>query len=218
MGLNEMPERIKKYIENETSGDRPRETNKLSVTELIGCLRKSWFDRKAPEPKQFKTRFAFWRGNLMDREITSLYPRNQVRVTHRVRGTPIIVAGRIDFIDDDGAVADLKTTDGMFFIKRDGAKDTNVKQVLFYAYYEGVNKARLYYMSMGEWEQVDVDASNDKQEKNLNEIESNAKILYDALLSGKPPEFQDGYNTSYWECKGKEWKCEYYDRCYGKKK
>jgi len=212
-----MPKTIMKYIRNENGKDRIRELNKLSATELNGCLRKAWFERIDPAPRPFKTLFAFWRGNLMDRELTALFPRNQVRVTYRVRGTPIVIAGRIDFIDEDGAVADLKTTDGMFFIKRDGAKDSNVKQVLFYAFCEATTKARLYYLSMGEWHKVEVDASEEKINENLKLFEQNAKILYDALVKGAAPEFQDTYCKDYWECKGKEWKCEYYDRCYGKK-
>jgi len=222
MGIEELPERIKAHlIAKTTRTERKSANNRIGVTELLGCQKKSYLRRKEPMPISLKQAFVFFRGQIFDDAFTPLFARNQVRVTHRIVGTPIVITGRIDFIDDDGAVADWKTIDGTYWIESKGAKEENVRQVLFYCYCEGIDKGRLYYMSLGNLIKIDIDANQEVQLENLEDLEERAKTLNNALVCGRTPKRDSDHTPDFWECsytKGKdEFRCEYYDTCYGEK-
>lgn len=225
MSFEDMPQRIKDHLLKCANRDMGRtyEDNRLSVTELVGCLRKAYFKRKDPRPVGLDMAFYLRRGILFDEDFTSLFPRNQVRVTHRINDTPIVIAGKFDFINDENeivdVVADLKTMDNLYWIEKRGPKDSNMKQVIFYCYCEGKDAAELHYVSMGNWIRCHVDAGSVAQKDVMDELEQNAKLLYGALVSGTPPEIDGDHNEDYWECQyeknGRKIKCEYYEVCYG---
>jgi len=222
MSIQDMPKTIQNYLMTKMNRDEKEyRDNRISVTDLCGCLRKAYFKRREPAPITLEQAFTFNRGILFDEEYTSLFPRNQVRVTHRISNYPIVITGRLDFIDEDGAVADWKTIDGTYWIEQKGAKEENITQVLFYAYCEGLDKARLYYMSLGNLIKVDVDADDKTQLENMEKLEDRALELYENLCCNSPPERDDVHTKKYWECEykksGNTVRCEYYDKCYGDK-
>lgn len=217
MSIEDLPAPIKQFIVRETERDKIFEDNRLGVTELIGCLRKAWYRRKMPLPLSIQQRWWFYRGNLLDGVWTPLFERNQVRITHRIRDYPVVISGRIDFIDEDGAVADLKTIDNLYWIKKEGAKADHIKQVLFYAWCEARDKARLYYVSMNDAVPMEVAVSEENKLEVVNELESNAKILYNALVNNIVPERDDKHTQDYWECgvsKDGVCYCEYREQCW----
>jgi hypothetical protein len=216
MSLDDLPEVIKQEIKNQTEKDRVSEDNRLYVTELIGCLRKAWFKRKFPKPLALKSRWYFYRGNVWDNLWTPLFEKNQVSVTHRLRSVPVVISGRIDFIDADGAIADLKTTDNLYWINKEGAKEDNKKQVMFYAWCMAKDKARLYYVSLKDAIKVEVEFTEDDLKELVEEMELNATILYNALIDDCPPERDARHIDSYWECKPSkegEMYCDYAEEC-----
>jgi CRISPR-associated exonuclease Cas4 len=193
----------------------------IGVTELLGCMRKSWQRRRNPKPLTKKQMVIFFRGQLFDNIYTPLFKRNQVRVTHRVLDAEsLIISGRLDFVDIDGTIADWKTVDGTYFVERDGAKPEHISQLLFYCWCEANERARLYYMSLSNLIKIDIDASIEKQKENLEMLELKAMTYQVCLLTNTIPPIDDKHNPNYWECcygKGNDKTyCEYYEECYEK--
>lgn len=226
MTFEDAPERIKNYVVNKTNrNDKKYENNRFGVTELLGCPRKVYFRRTQPRKHGFEQAFHFYKGILFDDDLTSLFQQNQTRVTYRIRpDTDVVISGRIDFIDDDGAIADWKVTDNLYYVQKDGAKEEHKKQVLFYAYCQGCTKARLYYMSFGDIEKAEVEVTPEAQAEVLAELSERALYLNDCLVSQEVPAKEKKYTPSYWECEYVKYRntirerrvrCEYYDLCHG---
>jgi hypothetical protein len=221
MSVEDLPERIKRQIVVDTERDRPREDNRLALTECIGCLRKAWYRRKHPKDLTMQQRWWFYRGNLFDNAWSPLFERNQIRMTYPLKEPPVVIVGRLDFIDDDNAIADWKTVDKLSNIEYYGAKEDNVKQVLFYAWCEKKTKARLYYIGMKDILKIEVEVTKENTDALLKEIEDNAKILYTALTNNVLPERDKKHTDNYWECglsdEGVAY-CEYREECWKKPK
>ena len=204
--LDDLPELIKNRIVEATDGKYSHRDGELHVTELVYCLRKAYYRRmleKSNEPApemDLQHRWYLYRGILFDEDWTGLFERNQVRVTHRVRGGPTI-AGRIDFIDGD-TVWDLKTISNGYAV-RDGPKPAHVKQVLFYSWVENMPNAGLIYLHLGGVKIFRLDTRY--AEAVVEELEEKARVLYEALKKAEPPE---PFNEP-WECKY----CEFRDIC-----
>jgi len=194
-----LPNVIKRHIETETERERALEDNRLSVTECLGCLRKAWYRRKQPLPLSLTTRWWFYRGNLLDGLWTPLFGRNQVRLTLPLKEEePIVITGRFDFEDEDGAIADLKTVDNLYWIQKEGAREENIKQVKFYCFCDAKTKGRLYYVSLKDAIRIDLEFDRDDLLATVSEIEERAKILYRALKNNVPPDpLPEGES---WEC------------------
>jgi hypothetical protein len=216
--LDDLPPAIKRQIIVSTDRTKVRDNNHLDLTECIGCLRKAWFKRKFPLSPSLRQRWYFYRGNVFDDLWTPLFERNQVRVTHRIRNSkyPVVIAGRLDFLDEEKFVADLKTTDKIENIRKYGAKEDNVKQLMFYCWYEATTKGRLYYISFKDAEMFEFDFKAKELEELVDEIEERAMVLYDSLLTSAPPPKDEKHTDSYWECNlsrdGEEY-CEYRNKC-----
>lgn len=206
--VEDLPEEIKDHIIQATDqSDYKHRDEELHVTELLYCLRKAYYRRMAekegeasPE-KQLAQRWYLYRGIIFDEAWTSLFVRNQVRVTHRVPNGPTIV-GKIDFIEND-TVWDLKTISNEYAIK-EGPKPAHVKQVLFYAWVQNFSKAGLIYLHLGGVHLFELDTT--PAEEVVRELEDKARKLYFALKSGDPPERVDT-----WECRY----CEFKTICTG---
>lgn len=209
MGIESLPEPIRKRVMSVVDRDKEYEDNRISVTELTRCLRKSYFIRKLGEEIGLQQAWYFYRGILFDEDLTSRFPKNQIRITHRIRNTPILISGRLDFIYE-GAVWDLKTTDGLYFVDRDGAKTEHIEQVKFYAVNEALNKAALCYISLGGASIFEFDISPEEAEEITETFEKRAKDLYTSLTNNSPPERDEGRTKAHWECK----LCQYADKCY----
>ena len=200
MPLEDLPEKIKDEIQNRSMYEQ-RE-NQINTTELIYCIRKAYYRRKFPKPPSLKSAWWMWRGNVFDRVFTPLFERHQERVTHRVRGTPIIISGRIDFIEDD-TVYELKTTNNLKYIQKDGPHKDHLKQVKFYTWCNAYQKAKIIYMDLNDVLVFDVDLSD--LDEVIDEFEDVARKLYNAILLDEPPE----KNAQKWECNY----CTYKDMC-----
>jgi len=204
--LEDLPEAIKARIIEATESDYTHRDNSLHVTELVYCLRKAYYRRMAEkegtkEEKGLRERWYLYRGIVFDEAWTGLFARNQVRVTHRIKHGPTIV-GKIDFIDDDGTLYELKTISNDYAI-RDGPKLAHVKQALFYAWIEQAPRVRLVYVHLGGVRIFDLDPR--LADEVVEELEMKALKLWHALKSGTPP---DPENEP-WECKY----CEFKDIC-----
>lgn len=217
MTIEDLPEPVKEMIKKQTERTREDKTGVFYVTELLGCTRKAFYRRTFGEEIDLQQAWWFYRGNLLDDAWTPLFKRSQVRCTHRLKGAPIVIVGRFDFEDTDGAIADLKTTSDLYYVKKDGAKEEHRKQVAFYCYHEIKNKGRLYYVSFQDAYRVDLDFSEEELTEIVEELERKAVILWEALLDsggeGKnlnPPKREDKYTKKFWECRY----CSFKERCY----
>lgn len=200
MSLEELPEKMKTEIQDRSIYEQ-RE-NQINTTELIYCIRKAYYRRKYPEAPSLKSAFWMFRGNIFDKIFTPLFERHQERVTHRVRGTPIIISGRIDFIDGD-TIFELKTVNSLRFIEKEGPHQDHLKQVKFYAWCNAYPNAKIIYMDLNDALVFDVDLSN--EDETIDEFEDLARRLYTGIVTDEPPE----PNAQTWECKY----CTYKDRC-----
>ena len=204
--LEDLPDEIKEHIiDATTEDDYTHRDGQLHVTELVYCLRKAYFRRQMEkegqhENKALKDRWYLYRGIVFDEAWTSLFPRNQVRVTYRIPNGPSI-SGRIDFETED-TVWELKTVSNDYAI-RDGPKPAHVKQALFYAWVENMPKAKLVYVHLGGVKIFELDTS--RAGEVVDELVSRAKELYRALKEGRPPE----PHNEPWECRY----CPFRDLC-----
>jgi hypothetical protein len=172
MSLEDLPAIIKEHIIAETERDRVHVDGRLDLTECIGCLRKAWYRRKQPLPLSLDTRWWFYRGNLLDNAWTPLFKRNQVRLTLPLKDMEsIVISGRFDFEDDDGAIADLKSIDNLYWINLKGAREDNIKQVMFYCFCDAKTKGRLYYVSFKDATKIDVNFTREELLAVVAEIE-----------------------------------------------
>ncbi len=202
--VNELPEPIKRHIEEITSSEYTHRDGEVHVTELLYCLRKAYYRRMAEKngenvEKELKNRWWLYRGVVFDELWTGLFPKNQVRITHRIPDGPVI-AGKIDFIYND-TVYDLKTISNEYAV-RDGPKEEHVKQVLFYAWVNNTPKAGLIYVWLGGVKIFLIDTS--RAYEVVKELEERAMKLWTALRKMEPPEREES-----WQCKY----CEFKDIC-----
>lgn len=202
MTIEDLPETVKRHILERVTDGFERQPNRFYLTELLYCLRKAYFQRKLQKPITLQHAWYLYRGDLFDDAWTPLFKHSQIKCTHRVPDAPIVIVARADFIDDDGAVADLKTHAATRYLKE--PKPEHVKQVLFYAWTNAIDKARLYYVDFSTCKVFDIDVDPKEQRKLVREIEERAKTLYNALQNDTPPPREES-----WICKS----CEYRKEC-----
>ena len=195
----DLPDPILQHIREVVEKEYEYSDERIHVIELCGCLLKAFLQRKIPIEKDFNRLWYIYRGLIFDELWTRRFERNQIRVTHRIRGGPTIV-GRIDFIHD-GKIYELKTINTVRRI--DEPLEHHVKQVRFYAYCENVNKAVIIYVSFDGYKCFEVDCSDEFTIPVVEEFEQKAMKLYRALKNNQPPEPED---IPSWVCKY----CEYY--------
>jgi len=199
--IEELPKVIQNHILEKTSEKFIRENNRISVTELLYCIRKAYYQRVNPKPLSLQHAWYIYRGELFDEVWTSLFSRNQLTCTHRIRDVPVVIVGRADFIDEDGAVADLKTHANLKWLEK--PKPEHVMQVRFYGWCLAVPKARLYYVDFRDCKNFDVEIG-DVEADVLEPLESLAVELYSCLEKKVPP-----FPQKSWVCKF----CEYREEC-----
>jgi len=204
MTLEQLPQPIKDHIlRNANFDDYVGKPNTYSVTELLYCVRKSYFKRTQPKPMKLEQAFNLYRGKAFDNLWTPLFKHNQVRATYRCRNIPITISGKYDFLDENGVLVDLKTAKSLYFINEPGPE--YVKQVRFYAWLNSIQKARILYIDFGDAKAFDVDVGDCTEL--LNELETQAAKLYNALQENKPPE--RSIIIAEWLCKC----CDYKEEC-----
>lgn len=204
MPLEDLPKPIKDHIlKNANFDDYIAKPNTYSVTDLLYCLRKTYFKKFNPKPITLESAFNLYRGKVFDNLWTPLFKHNQVRCTHRIKNYPITISGKYDFIDDKGILTDLKTAKSLFYINEAGPE--YVKQVRFYAYVNAIEKAQILYVDFGSVKVFPVEVGDCTEL--ISELESKAILLWGAIQKGKPP--QRCPTTPEWLCS----KCEFKEEC-----
>ncbi|MBI4029126.1 MAG: PD-(D/E)XK nuclease family protein [Candidatus Blackburnbacteria bacterium] len=206
MPLSQLPQKIQDYIVNKMSREYVPSINELHCTELVGCSRKVYLRRtQTAKPKLgIEQAFYFYRGDLFDQEWTNLFERHQVSVMHRVRDSPFLIRGRLDFIDDDGVIWEMKTTKNLYYVNQ--PKPEHIKQVKFYCYCFAKNRAKIMYVDFGDVRIFDLTFTDQELISNLNAFEQKALAIYNALLTGKAPVPDPQYSIAKngklntWEC------------------
>jgi len=204
MTLEELPQPIKDQIlRNANFDDYVSKPNTYSVTELLYCVRKSYYKRTNPKPVTLTQAFSLYRGKVFDDLWTPLFRHNQVRATYRCKNIPITISGKYDFIDENGVLVDLKTSKSLYFVNEPGQE--YVKQVRFYAWLNSIEKARILYIDFGDAKAFDVEVGDCTSL--IEELEDKASKLYFALQTKIPPE--RSISTPEWLCKT----CDYKEEC-----
>jgi len=202
MPLNDLPEQIKLHIVKSVNGDDyHNKPNTFSLTELLYCVRKSFYRRKIPRDLDLESSFNIYRGKVFDNLWCGLFQHNQVRSTYRCRHIPITISGKYDFITSNNVLTDLKTTKSLYYIKE--PSEEYKKQVRFYAWLNSLDKAQIIYIDFGDCKVFPVEVGDCTEL--FEELEDKAAQLYFALENCVPPvKGADG-----WMCK----KCEYAENC-----
>jgi len=203
MPLSDLPKPIQEHILDKVNEEYQSATNTFSLTELLYCIRKSYFRRTSPKPLSLESSLFIYRGELLDEAWTPLFKRNQIRCTYRCKNIPAIISGRYDFLDgeDSDTIYDLKTVKTLHYITE--PKKEHEIQIRFYAYMNAIPKARLLYMDFGDVRGFDVEVGDCTQL--LEDLEGKVTLLFWALQRGKPPKEMGPA----WMCPN----CEYKKEC-----
>lgn len=113
----------------------PVQPHVYHVTELVRCLRQSWYRRVYPERVKWtvKSLWNIYRGNLFDQKLTSLFEVHQKN--YKIKKDGITISGTLDFVYDNGegpVLYDLKMPASTFYRKREGAGQSYQRQVQAY--------------------------------------------------------------------------------------
>jgi hypothetical protein len=201
--LEDLPVPIKNAILNNVNSFYERKNNTFSVTELLGCLRVSYFRRTNPKKLDINQAYAMYRGNIFDDIWCRLFRFSQVRCTYRCKNVPVTISGKYDFIDENGVLTDLKTVRTLYYIQE--AKETHKDQVRFYCYCNSIEKAQILYVDFGDCKKIPVEIKMEDCLALLEKLETKATLLFWALRRGKPPEKTD---VEAWMCKRCQFKLE----------
>ena len=199
--LEDLPQPVKDYILEEAHKEYELKNYRFSISELVYCLKKPFYRRKHPVPADITKAWYFFRGRLFHEAFGKLFPKNEVPMTYRIKGTPIVVSGRLDIMHE-GRIIEFKTTNSLKYVSE--VKPQHRKQAVFYAWCQGLDKAEVIYLDLNNVKKFEVKV----EEAVVDEIEMLAKTLYSSIQSDTPP---PPLNREKWECR-KEF-CEYYDEC-----
>jgi predicted RecB family nuclease len=200
--LDDLPQPIKDEILHRINDEDYRnKPNTYSITELLYCIRKSYYRRINPKPIALKSAFNLYRGQIFDNLWCKLFTHNQVRATYRCKNIPITISGRYDFLTTDNVLTDLKTIKNLYFVKEPSPE--YVTQIRFYAWLNSIEKAQILYIDFGGCKIFPVEVGDCNQL--LIDIENKAQTLYNALKKEQPPT----KNCLEWLCK----ECEYTEEC-----
>lgn len=177
--------------------------NVFHVSELsYDCMFKQYMDRL--EGKQFddSAKYNIYRGRLFDKCITPLFDENEVRVQHRVKGTPYVVRGRIDgLLYEPNEIWEIKTVASISYVRQ--PYKHHVPQGIFYlSTYDPKATLHFLYLSMDGWRVFNYSGGIENADAYMEEFERKAKTLGRAIRNGEPPEPQRA-NECKW-CRYKE--------------
>ena len=203
MPLDCLPAPIKDQIlKSANFEDYTAKPNTYSVTDLLYCIRKTYYKKTNPKPITLEQAFNLYRGKVFDQLWTPLFKHNQVRTTYRCKNIPITISGKYDFIDENGVLVDLKTAKSLYFINEPGTE--YIKQVRFYGWLNSIEKAKILYIDFGDAKAFEVEVGDCNEL--LNELEDKATQLYYALKTNTAPTKPV---TASWLCQ----KCDYKEEC-----
>ncbi len=200
--------------EANTDDDYEPMPNSYHITELVGCLRKTFYKRTQPK-KPVNLEFAnnFHRGKLWDKDFCRCFKHNQVRVTYRCRNIPISISGHFDFLNNDNpnapVITDLKSPKTLFYVEKEGKPSEHYrKQVLFYCYCTAINQGAVMYWTGVKPLTFPVEVSEDSCRFLIEELEGKCLALWMALKHHRAPSLEAS-NPEAWECK----LCDFKSKC-----
>jgi CRISPR/Cas system-associated exonuclease Cas4 (RecB family) len=173
----------------------------LRVTQLIGCLRKNYFDRTSGAHVRLDEAYILSRGSLMHYRLLRFFPRRELEIRGDFNG--IEVQGHIDAMDDDDNLYELKTVAWM------PKKPYNHHMQQLHSYYTmlemngiPVGHLRLIYATITEMKVIEI------QPMNMHAwISKRARTLSKALRERIPPSVDWGVED--WRCE----RCTHKTRC-----
>jgi len=192
MSWDNLPEEIKTGIIREVEQQQEeirRTPARVWLSELDGCLVKSFYRRVAPLPLDFRKAVALWRGSLLHPVLLKHFKEQEVPVSYPIFGEELTLSGKIDGIESDGTIAEIKTSASLFYHKkRNKPNYWDAQRVMCYARIRGVKKATLYYLDFSDVLKFPLLIDFEEAERILQGKVELAKKLHNALLSGEPPE------------------------------
>jgi len=209
-----LPEAIKQGITRQVEQEQREirhSPNVVWISETDGCILKSFYRRTLPLPMDFRRAVALWRGSLLHPVLLCHLPQTEVPVSYPVLGEEgLTLRGRIDGIDEDGRIVELKCTSSLFYMKRRNRPNKwDVKRLMTYARIRGSKQASLYYIDFSDALHFPLEVDMGEAGRTLIEKVELAKALSRALKNGEPPEplnvleFEDGrFECGYCEYRG----------------
>ena len=136
----EIPEGITSFLEKKSGIFRNDKTPAYGVTEIIRCLRKSFYEKTKKKRKSRKTLDNLWptvRGDLLH-QMTTAYNWNELDMDFQIplgNGESGTISGRLDMYDwKKKTVIDLKTTKDVYSQAEEGTipKKEDILQIQCY--------------------------------------------------------------------------------------
>lgn len=207
---------FKRFMEQVLSQDAKHEykDERIYVSELGGCLRRSWFRRRVLRKPTLGDAFRLFIGRLFHEIVEESYFMREVPVAWEFTAEDgvLTLAGRIDAVDGDKVVEfKSKSPRSFSYVLRNGPLHEDEEQVRFYAAAGGYERALLIYYELqptpqlsdflqpekirmrvaatletGQFKCFEVDLSS--AEMTLRRYEALASALHRALVTNKPPE------------------------------
>jgi CRISPR/Cas system-associated exonuclease Cas4 (RecB family) len=164
----------------------------LRVTQLLGCLRKNYFDRISGAHIKLGEAYVLSRGSLMHYRLLRFFPRRELEIRADFDGME--VQGHIDAMDEDDNLYELKTVAWM----PRTPYNHHIQQA--HSYYtilemngQPVNHLRLIYATMTEMKVLEV------QPKSIHGwVSRRAKTLSRALRERTAPHADPEVES--WRC------------------
>ena len=189
------------------NSDVPRELNRISVTELVGCLRAAYFRRVRPARFTGPQVVRLFIGRAVHYALEKLInehlgsSRGEVKreLELNIEGDKVYVVGRADLIhfDEEEVIIEVKVTGQI----PEEPYPEHKRQLQYYLALFGINKGVLLYIDRnGRLRTFTVT----RDPRLLAEIVERARILYHALKTDKPPAPER--NSSCYFCPYK-WMC-----------
>lgn len=197
----DLPDCIKTDMEDDreyTHRDNVFHVSELSYT----CMFRQYMDRL--EGKQFdgSAKWNIYRGRIFDQKLTKLFDENEVRVQHRIKGTPYIIRGRIDgLLYEENEIYEIKSVASIRYVKQ--PYPYHIPQGIFYLNsYDPLATLKFLYVSMDGYKVFEYNGDLETASSYMDEFERKGKILGKSLKTGVAPEPDKG-NECKW-CRYKE--------------
>ena len=136
----EIPDGITSFLEKKSGIFRNEKTPSYGVTEIVRCLRKSFYERTKKKRKSKKSLDNLWptvRGDLLH-QMTTAYNWNELDMDFQIplgNGNVGIIKGRLDMYDwKTKTIIDLKTTKNVYTQAEEGTipKKEDILQIQCY--------------------------------------------------------------------------------------
>ncbi len=181
-----------------------------SLTDMLYCLTKAWYDNLYNAPKSRKTKLYFTIGLALEKAIV----KDKVEPT---TGNYDGIFYHIDSMDFE-EMLELKSTRIRANKDPENLSESWLKQIMGYLKTQGRTRAKLAVIHIIEPEIAAWDLEFDQSEIDANWkwITDRRQIWNESVSSGEAPrEFT--YNVGTWECKGRDSQCTYLTLCEGRK-